>query len=1516
TFIVSDGLHSQTFRFIDPDLPFTADPTVIDVAFEEGLRADEMAALIVAAINSAADLDVTATSVYYSNAVGSNRVLLNGAAVVDGIDLLVYDEEGQFPTGVVVYDVNGDLIVDVAFTCDEYTGTVTDILSGVVYDVGNLPSAIAMADVNNDGTYDIVTSNAGDHTVSLLLGNSTGTYERQVTLAVGNEPSDVALYDLDADGNVDIVTANKTDGTVTILYGLGDGTFQSAVTLPVGWAPMGIAVGDLNGDGFSDIVAANSRDNTVSVLLGVTNVVYAAPVTYDVGRLPVDVKLGDMNKDGAPDILTANRVEGTVSLLLGDGFGGFADAVDYAAGTEPVALDVADLDLDENLDVVTVNYSINGGYILLGTGLSENTLSDSPIAIPTGTGPRGIALGDIDEDEMPDIFTADYLAHQSTVLLSTLAYAIPISLSLGNSHLRKIEGDPNEERVQGIVVIESNEILYPAGYGIEFDAGQRDGSPHPGSTAPLVKVNQQDLVPCVMIQNNLIVGAGTSGILFSGDTNQDGTTPIAPAAVPFGRIVNNTVYGSSAPVELLEPGDIVMGPNDDNSTELLAIGFALNFYGNTYTEMYVNNNGNITFDEPLWDFVPDGFPQNTPIIAPFWADVDTRATGEVRVAYGTSSNGNPVVQIDWIDVGYYSTHADKKNSFTLYIEDDPVGDIVMFVYHDMQWTSGDVDGMGGFGGEGAQIGFDAGDHSNYISVSRPRSLHDLEDLMDPGIYVWRLAADTGVPIASAGIGIEVTQNASPTILNNIVANLEIGISVDDTCSTTVIGANAYQNNGLNTLGINPSQTALFLDPDEPLFVDPDNGNFYPAAGSRVIDSSIDSLEDRSTLKQVRDPLGISPSPILAPNADIYGQLRADDINTQPPSGMGSNIFKDRGAIDRVDFVAPTATLIDPMDRDSVLDPPGVDRDLAPYDVFVVGEDLPVFSIQLSDTTDGIGIDDHSVTPSTVTIYKDGSSVPLVLDKDYYFRYDDATDVITLIAAPGLWKDASRYKIVLDNSAEGIRDIAGNALRPNRDGMTYFTVSIGYVDFGDAPDPDYPTTLDSDGARHLLIGNYYLGNGVSGEADARVAYDLETGELLKNASADTMDDGVSFTSSFLVGSTVTLDVKASASGGYLHAWIDLNGDGDFDDADEHVIASEPLAKGWNSLSFTLPTVSGYFPRETFMRFRYIGYDDTAAPIGPTGEVVGGEVEDYQVVLVDSLKDFGDAPNPYPTLLADNGAYHILGGSLFLGVTLADVDDELDGQPSATARGDDNHGLIDETGGAPVVINDENGVRFLDYIVPGTTVDVSVAASVGGGYLNAWIDFNADGDWDDAGEQIATGLLLAAGDNALSVAIPADAVVGKTFARFRLSTEQFLGVTGGAVDGEVEDYQILVTDSPRDYGDAPLSYFTKKDSQAAAAHLILAGQNNDMLITAVVLGEAMNDVNVVIVNELAYGDEAFVEYDADANELRIDVDPQFTTAATVVAAVNSQVGTIFTAVLSSMVDQGNDGSGLLPMKGMVA
>ena len=164
----------------------------------------------------------------------------------------------------------------------------------------------------------------------------------------------------------------------------------------------------------------------------------------------------------------------------------------------------------------------------------------------------------------------------------------------------------------------------------------------------------------------------------------------------------------------------------------------------------------------------------------------------------------------------------------------------------------------------------------------------------------------------------------------------------------------------------------------------------------------------------------------------------------------------------------------------------------------------------------------------------------------------------------------------------------------------------------------------------------------------------------------------------------------------------------------------------------------------------------------------------------ILDFGDSPAPYPTLLVNDGARHLIpGGGATLYFSAVAPDAETDGQPHATALGDDNAGT-----------DDEGGVTLPTAFRGGLSSNVTVNVTGSGGLLNAWIDWNRDGDWSDAGEQIATNLAMSAGANVVSVPVPATAPSGGSFARFRLGTQPGLLPTGQASNGEVEDYAVTL------------------------------------------------------------------------------------------------------------------------------
>lgn len=157
----------------------------------------------------------------------------------------------------------------------------------------------------------------------------------------------------------------------------------------------------------------------------------------------------------------------------------------------------------------------------------------------------------------------------------------------------------------------------------------------------------------------------------------------------------------------------VLAANDDGSTGLVNLGFTANINATNYTQTYVNNNGNITFNNPLSTFTPSAISTGAfgPIIAPFFADVDTRAPGSSPVTYGSATLGGfNVFGVNYINVGVYNSQP-IFNSFQMILTeraDINAGDFdIQFNYDTIVWEAGTASGAptGGLGGTSALVGY-------------------------------------------------------------------------------------------------------------------------------------------------------------------------------------------------------------------------------------------------------------------------------------------------------------------------------------------------------------------------------------------------------------------------------------------------------------------------------------------------------------------------------------------------------------------------------------------------------------------------------------------------------------------------------------------------------------------------------------------------------------------------------------------------------------------------------------------
>jgi hypothetical protein len=234
------------------------------------------------------------------------------------------------PISLVVANFTGDRTPEVAISYEAGGGAAGILvlaanghgtfrqLANLVFGTLSNPGRLAVADVNGDGTADLLlpvdAPNGGG--VDVLLGDGHGGFRDLGLTQTGVVASAVAAGDFNADGIPDLAVTNFLSNTVSVLLGNGNGTFHTPLNYTVGANPRSVAVADLQGNGILDIVTASSTGNTVSVLLGNGDGSFQPETRYLTDPGTDAVVAGDFNGDGALDLATANTISGDVSVLL------------------------------------------------------------------------------------------------------------------------------------------------------------------------------------------------------------------------------------------------------------------------------------------------------------------------------------------------------------------------------------------------------------------------------------------------------------------------------------------------------------------------------------------------------------------------------------------------------------------------------------------------------------------------------------------------------------------------------------------------------------------------------------------------------------------------------------------------------------------------------------------------------------------------------------------------------------------------------------------------------------------------------------------------------------------------------------------------------------------------------------------------------------------------------------------------------------------------------------------------
>jgi VCBS repeat protein/PKD domain-containing protein/FG-GAP repeat protein len=479
-------------------------------------------------------------------------------------------------------DLNGDARSD-AVIADFAAGTLGIMLGGgrgtlapapvpPVATGGTKPSAVAIADFNEDGRPDVVAANDGSKNVSLLLGDGAGglaAAAKSPFSTNGARPASVTVGDFNGDANLDVAVVHFSSGDVTLMLGDGQGGLARGPGGPTsasGSHPGPTAAGDFNADGKLDLAVANESGNVV-VLAGDGAGRLSKAGASPFGFSPTGLGAGDFNVDGKLDVAIANAT-GTVSILLGNGAGGLsklpAPIPVNRVGTAPSALVVADLDFDGKLDIAVTNAGSNNLSVLHGDGAGHFTAAPGTPVLTGGAGPAALALAEMNGDGKVDLVAVNAAGGSVAVLLNGVAPATFVSFPSGPAPGQQVtfaysstgaidtlewDLDGNGVFNDGQGPIATRVFAAPGSYAVSLRVTDLDGAVRTGTQTITVRTALAPLVaPTIVMPGSPVLMAPFPIVRVTGRTTSRGAR-IRELAVlaPSGAKVTVRCRGKGCP---------------------------------------------------------------------------------------------------------------------------------------------------------------------------------------------------------------------------------------------------------------------------------------------------------------------------------------------------------------------------------------------------------------------------------------------------------------------------------------------------------------------------------------------------------------------------------------------------------------------------------------------------------------------------------------------------------------------------------------------------------------------------------------------------------------------------------------------------------------------------------------------------------------------------------------------------------------------------------------------------------
>ena len=290
------------------------------------------------------------------------------------------------------------------------TSPLGNTFAGLELPTGQNPLGLEAVDLDGQHGLDLISIDGGQDQVSVWLAQPGGGYGARTTYQVGSLPTGMAVGHFNNDAHLDIAVVHFSLSQVVFLRGNGDGTFQprqSVDDIPVPSGFTTITTGDFDQNGTDDLAVAvdagSFLDHTVRVLLNNDGATpsFTALGDANIGRGgPVQVAVGQSDAGLLPDLAILNFADNNIQLLLNPGSGNVVPQAPINVPDGPSSIAVADIDGNGTQDILGTSLGTNSVFQLLGNGSGSFTLGTP---LPVGLGPRSITLVDIDGDNDQDI---------------------------------------------------------------------------------------------------------------------------------------------------------------------------------------------------------------------------------------------------------------------------------------------------------------------------------------------------------------------------------------------------------------------------------------------------------------------------------------------------------------------------------------------------------------------------------------------------------------------------------------------------------------------------------------------------------------------------------------------------------------------------------------------------------------------------------------------------------------------------------------------------------------------------------------------------------------------------------------------------------------------------------------------------------------------------------------------------------------------------------------------------------